>query len=225
MFNTNQLIHISSELLVLLSTVYFLNKQIKTLRQNVVEVKEQMKKMELTYEDKLEHLFRLVNNHHMQLNRLQMRQYSEMEEQYNEVPSTYQQGGGIRRRKVQIREEVDSNEDDIQEEKQKSKQVPVMKLKGMNQTQKVNEKQTQNPLLNVFSNLNTNPFDIINEIASNTIPITMSFTSVENQNGHMKKSQAQVEIIDDEPESNDELDETKLDEDLKDDLEDLLKDK
>jgi len=219
----SQLIHISSEIIILLSLTFFLNRQVKSVKKMVIDTNNRLNSMEREFNDKLNELNDIIRNNQHQLNRyslMSMREklYDDSPEQmFNRNTRTSEQDSGLRKRKINIRPHREESEDECKDNDKcfinnTSVATESMKLNKENlfsntqERQEPPQQQRKNPILNILQN----PFDIL------TMTVGVKDTP---------KPKAEIQIIDEDNVEEEDVDEEQIDNDIKDDLEELLNNK
>lgn len=221
----SQLIHISSEIIILLSLTFFLSRQVKSVKKMVIDTNNRLSSIEKEFNDKLDELNDILRNNQHQLNRyslMSMREklYDDSPEQmFNRNIRTSEQESGLRKRKINIRPHREENEDECKDNDKcfingtnTSVATESMKLNKENlfsntpERQEIPQQQRKNPILNILQN----PFDIL------TMTVGVKDTP---------KSKAEIQIIDEDTLEEEDIDEEQIDNDIKDDLEELLNNK
>lgn len=209
--NTNQIIHISSEIVILISVTYYLSRQIKGVKTMLMNLDNNVKMLENSYEEKFENLFSIVNNLHNQMNQMNRMNYSiptgathPTRQQFSTI--NQQESLGIRKRKKQ----EDTNNNTSNENSETTETAETAATQSMKLSNQNNQKRS-NPLIDMISNLTSgNPFDLLN---IQSAPISIGIGAV---NTPQKQSSANIEVIEEE-------DENRVDEDIEEDLNELLK--
>ena len=217
----SQLIHISSEIIILLSLTFFLSRQVKSVKKMVVDTNNRLNSIEQEFNDKLNELNNIIRNNQYELNRYSMmsmreKLYDDSPEQlYNRNIRTSEKQSGLRKRRINIRPHRNENEDDCKEDDKcfidgmnTSLATESMKLNSTTSSEKkeIPQQQRKNPILNILQN----PFDIL------TMTVGVKDTP---------KPKAEIQIIEEDNIEEEELDEEQIDNDIKDDLEELLNNK
>jgi len=213
----SQLIHISSEIIILLSLTFFLNRQVKSVKKMVVDTNNRLNSIEQEFNDKLNELNNIIRDNQHELNRYSMmsmreKLYDDSQEQlYNRNIRTSEQQSGLRKRRINIRPQ--KNENDCKEDDKcfidgmnTSLATESMKLNSTISSEKkeIPQQQRKNPILNILQN----PFDIL------TMTVGVKDTP--------KNPKADIQIIEEDNIEEEEIDEEQIDNDIKDDLEELL---
>jgi hypothetical protein len=215
----SQLIHISSEIILLLSITFFLNRQVKSVKKMVTDTNNRLNSIEQDFNDKLNELNNILVNNQHQLNRYSMmnsreKLYDDSNEQF--FNRNQEQQSVLRKRKINIKPRKDEN--DCKEDGDRcfvnktyiAKESMKLNSTGSSLLSEKEEipQQKKNPILNILQN----PFDIL----------TMA-VGVKDK----PRPKADIEILDEEYEEDEEneVDEEQIDNDIKDDLEELLNNK
>lgn len=212
--NTSQLLHISGEIVVLLSFTYFLQRQITKLAKAHAELNKRIEELEQDYKKKFDMLFNVVENLDRQLH------YTQINTPINSVnpfinmgPS--QNNTGIRNRKAkQSSNENVSTHNESTQPKQRNTDNNI----NHNNVQQPAQQMPQMSQMPQMPNFGFNPLDLLNSLSGMQTPPVFTATIV-TENIIPKKPENEtkiVEVVDDEE------DEEKIDEEIADELNDLL---
>jgi hypothetical protein len=222
--NTNQLLHISGEIIVLLSFTYFLQRQITRLSKAYNDLSKRVDEMETEYKNKFDTLLQLVDNIDRQLS------------MNNHIPESFfnprmnNMNSGLRNRKAKSSNDIpnDNNTNNTNNTNKNIKQnfvsqpqmQPQQQMQSQPQMQPQQQMQSQPQMQSHFPNFAFNPMDLLNSISGIQSPPVFTATIV-TENIIPKKSDSEVkivEVVDDEENNKEE----NLDEEIADELNDLL---
>jgi hypothetical protein len=183
----------------------------------VKDLQQNMKMMEEANEEKFNRMYQMITSQQIHANQQYIRRSDGNEYQgtnYN----------NLRKRRVQVRETDDENE--VKEPVHKSEPMRLSGERGERKEQQMNRGNPLVDMINSLASATSNPFDLISEMGG--APISIGISTVQtSHNGRGtagKQSTANIEIVEDtEVVEEDEQDNDKLDDEIQEDLDELLK--
>lgn len=210
--NTNQLIHISSEIVVLLGFTYYLQRQITKLSGVYTELKQRMDETEQLNNKRFDMLLNMIEDNvaqQVQYNRMSnfMPSMSVHPQQHMNNPNV--EDVGLRNRKTKRAEPTPNNKPSS------SEPMRLNKKSESTPPQNVSQQQPQQP--NIFP---FNPLDLLNSISGMASSPVFSATIVTDNIVPQAQKTSDIKIV--EIEDDEEQTPEKLDEDIQEELKDLL---